>query len=124
MAIHAGECRHPVSAIGRSVALAGLVGVGKQEAFQLPWNASAVFYALTYLVMFAIPLFGNSRSAVPAWLRACALSGFLMTLLFVVVSIIRSCRSRAGSCLRSRSRIDRSDQRDRPRFSWRIREVA
>jgi amino acid transporter len=71
-----------------ALGMAGLVGVGKQEAFQLLWNASAVFYALTYLVMFAIPLFGNGRSAVPAWLRACALSGFLMTLLFVVVSII------------------------------------
>src|SRR5262249_28223964 len=41
--------------------LAGLVGVGKQEAFQLLWNASAIFYALTYLVMFAIPVFGAPR---------------------------------------------------------------
>src|SRR5262249_39782951 len=38
--------------------IAGLVGVGKQEAFQLLWNASAIFYALTYLVMFAIPVIG------------------------------------------------------------------
>ena len=32
--------------------------MGKQEAFQLLWNASAIFYALTYLVMFAIPIVG------------------------------------------------------------------
>src|SRR5439155_1089358 len=38
-----------------ALSIAGLIGVGKQEAFQLLWNASAIFYGLTYLVMFAIP---------------------------------------------------------------------
>jgi len=68
----------------------GLVGVGKQEAFQLLWNASAIFYALTYLVMFAIPIAGLRSAAArrPLWLTASALSGFLMTLLFVVLSIL------------------------------------
>src|SRR5262245_41225657 len=41
----------------------GLIGVGKQEAFQLLWNASAIFYALTYLVMFAIPIAGVGGTA-------------------------------------------------------------
>ena len=70
--------------------LAGLVGVGKQEAFQLLWNASGIFYALTYLVMFAIPIAGARaiREAAPLWLKLAALSGFLMTLLFVVLSIL------------------------------------
>ena len=36
----------------------GLVGVGRQEAFQLLWNSAGIFYALTYLAMFAIPLAG------------------------------------------------------------------
>ena len=49
------------------------------------WNASAIFYALTYLVMFAIPIVGHPS---PAWLKAAALSGFVMTLLFVVLSIL------------------------------------
>jgi amino acid transporter len=67
----------------------GLVGVGKQEAFQLLWNGSAVFYALTYLVMFAIPIAGMRRSVrAPAVVRIAALSGFLMTLLFVALSIV------------------------------------
>ncbi|HSB08977.1 MAG TPA: APC family permease [Blastocatellia bacterium] len=70
--------------------LAGLIGVGKQEAFQLLWNASAVFYALTYLVMFAVPLIGlkamNHRP--PMWLKLAALSGLLMTLLNVALSIV------------------------------------
>ena len=54
-----------VGAVTLVLALVGLIGVGKQEAFQLLWNASGLFYALTYLVMFAIPIFGlkNAVSA-------------------------------------------------------------
>lgn len=68
----------------------GLIGVGKQEAFQLLWNASGVFYALTYLAMFALPLLGlrDSDAPRPLWLKACALSGGLMTLLYVALSIV------------------------------------
>ncbi len=67
----------------------GLIGVGKQEAFQLLWNASAIFYALTYLVMFAIPIAGLGGTAARSpWIKAAAVSGFLMTLLFVVLSIL------------------------------------
>jgi len=71
-------------------AMLGLVGVGKQEAFQLLWNAAGVFYALTYLVMFAIPLVGSRALSArpPIWLRLAALSGFLMTLLYVCLSIV------------------------------------
>jgi glutamate:GABA antiporter len=70
--------------------IVGLIGVGKQEAFQLLWNASAIFYALTYLVMFAIPLIGlkSSNLRAPLWLKVAALSGFLMTLLDVALSIV------------------------------------
>jgi len=68
--------------------MAGLIGVGKQEAFQLLWNASAIFYALTYLVMFAIPIVGLRSARPPVWVRLAALSGFLMTLLFVALSIV------------------------------------
>jgi amino acid transporter len=79
-----------VGAATLALGLAGLIGVGKQEAFQLLWNASGVFYALTYLVMFAIPLLGlkgiNPRP--PLWLKACALSGLLMTVLYVGLSIV------------------------------------
>jgi amino acid transporter len=74
-----------VGAVTLGFSVAGLIGVGKQEAFQLLWNASAIFYALTYLGMFAIPLIGVPS---PWWLKAAALSGFLTTLLFVVLSIL------------------------------------
>jgi glutamate:GABA antiporter len=74
-----------VGAVTLAFSIAGLVGVGKQEAFQLLWNASAIFYGLTYLVMFAIPIVGV-RS--PLWLKVAAASGFVMTLAFVVLSIL------------------------------------
>ncbi|HZF07593.1 MAG TPA: APC family permease [Thermoanaerobaculia bacterium] len=68
----------------------GLIGVGKQEAFQLLWNASGVFYALTYLVMFSLPLVGlrGIRPRPSLGLQLCALSGLAMTLLYVAVSVV------------------------------------
>jgi glutamate:GABA antiporter len=79
-----------VGAATLALGLAGLVGVGKQEAFQLLWNASGVFYALTYLAMFAIPLIGlrAMNYSPPIWLKLSAFSGFLMTLLYVALSIV------------------------------------
>jgi amino acid transporter len=79
-----------VGAATLTLGVVGLIGVGKQEAFQILWNASGVFYALTYLVMFAIPLIGLRSLGVrpPAWLRIAALSGFLMTALYVVLSLV------------------------------------
>jgi amino acid transporter len=77
-----------VGAATFAFSLAGLIGVGKQEAFQLLWNASAIFYALTYLVMFAIPLVGRRGAAPPPGVvRVAAVSGFLMTGLYVALSI-------------------------------------
>lgn len=79
-----------VGAVTLFMGIVGLIGVGKQEAFQILWNASGVFYALTYLAMFAIPLIGlrNVTPRPPLWLRIAALSGFLMTLLNVVLSLV------------------------------------
>ena len=91
-----GRYRTPVNSIlfvGAAtlfMGIVGLIGVGKEEAFQLLWNASGVFYALTYLVMFAIPIAGLRASGVkvPLWLKAAAASGFAMTLLYVTLSIV------------------------------------
>lgn len=79
-----------VGAATLAMGIVGLIGVGKQEAFQLLWNASGVFYALAYMVLFAIPLIGlrGSNFSPPLWLKIAALSGFLMTLLYVALSIV------------------------------------
>jgi amino acid transporter len=79
-----------VGAVTLVLALVGLIGVGKQEAFQLLWNASGLFYALTYLVMFAIPVFGLKGAKVqpPVWVKLCALCGLFMVMLYVALSIV------------------------------------
>ncbi len=69
--------------------LAGLTGVGEQEAFQLLDNAAGVFYATTYLVLFAIPIVAMKRFGTrsPWWLQLASASGFLVTLLFIVLTV-------------------------------------
>ncbi len=78
-----------IAVIGGSalvIAFATSLGTGNQEAYQLLQNASGITYGLTYLVMFAIPLVAPGEK--PSWaLRAAAGSGFLMTLLYVVLSV-------------------------------------
>jgi amino acid transporter len=72
--------------VGTAFAILANAGTGNQEAFQLLINSGGILFGLTYLVMFAIPLI--ARGERPSWrVRVAALSGFLMTLLFVVLSI-------------------------------------
>src|SRR5258708_2343718 len=73
-----------VGAMTLAFSLAGIAGVGSQEAMQLFNNASGILYALTYLVLFALPIAGKEASL---WVRIACVSGFLMTLLYVVLSI-------------------------------------
>ena len=73
-----------VGATTMAFGLAGILDVGHQEAFQLLNNTAGIFYALTYLVMFAIPL---ARGASSWAIRIAAASGFAMTLLYVGLSI-------------------------------------
>jgi amino acid transporter len=78
-----------VGACAFGIALLSLVGVGQAEAFQLLFNAGGMFYALTYVVKFAIPLFGlrSVSPRPPLWLRVVSTSGLLMTLLYVALSV-------------------------------------
>jgi len=66
-----------------------LIGVNEQEAFSLVQIWAFTLYGLAYLVMFAIPLVGNRKLPVKPriWLRVAAASGFMVTLLFVALSI-------------------------------------
>jgi amino acid transporter len=69
--------------------LAGIAGVGRQEAYQMIQSASIIFYALSYLAMLLIPLIGLRGTGVRigAGLKLAAVSGFMMTLLNVALSI-------------------------------------
>ena len=72
------------------IGVASLNGVNAHEAFQLIDNAGGVFYALTYLVLFAIPVFGMKALGVkaPWWLKIACASGFLVTLIYIRYSIV------------------------------------
>lgn len=78
-----------VGVLSLAVALLSLIGVGQAEAFQLLFNAGGMFYALTYVIMFAIPIFGlrGMSPQPPRWLRVVACSGLAMTLLYLTLSI-------------------------------------
>jgi amino acid transporter len=78
-----------VGFVAGAMALAGVAGAGQQEAFQLLQNSSGIFYALAYLAMFALPLAGRQRKKEkPArWLQVAAASGFLMTSMYLVLSL-------------------------------------
>jgi amino acid transporter len=78
-----------VSAITIALSLAGQAGVGVQEAFQVLENAAGIFYALTYLALFAIPIFGvaNLAGRPSGLLRIGAACGFAVTLLYSTLSV-------------------------------------
>ena len=79
-----------VGAASLLMSIVGLIGVGKQEAFQILWNAGGLFYGLTHVVLFAIPIFGLKAAgkSPPLWLKLVSLSGLLMTLLYVALSVV------------------------------------
>ena len=90
-----GTYRTPVNSIAVvavfsfAMSVVTLVGVGQAEAFQLVFNASGIFYSLTYIVMFAIPLVGlrGVTPRPPWWVKGAAWSGLLMTVLYTVLSL-------------------------------------
>ena len=78
-----------VAVFSFAMSVISLVGVGQAEAFQLMFNASGIFYGLTYLVMFAIPLVGlrGVTPRPPLWIKGAAWSGLLITVLYIVLSV-------------------------------------
>ena len=78
-----------VAVVTFAFAIGSLIGVGQQEAFQLIDNAAGIFYAIAYLVLFAIPICGLGRLNLrpPLWLKIAAAAGALTTLLYIVLTI-------------------------------------
>ena len=70
--------------------LAVLIGVGSQESFALLQTWGWTCYGLAYLAMFAIPLFSAKEKGLRPgyWLRIGSASGFLVTFLFVALSVV------------------------------------
>jgi len=79
-----------VGAVTLIMGLLSSLGVGAQEAFQLLDNAGGIFYATTYLALFAIPLAGMKAFGVqaPLWLKVASASGFIVTLIYISFTVI------------------------------------
>jgi amino acid transporter len=79
-----------VGVLALGLGLLGLIGVGMQEAYQLLENAATIFYATSYVVLFAIPLFAAARIGLraPVWLRVASLSGLLVSLLGIALTFV------------------------------------
>ncbi|HEY3027497.1 MAG TPA: APC family permease [Pyrinomonadaceae bacterium] len=69
--------------------LVSLIRVSEQEAFQLQDNAAGVFYALIYMVLFAIPMVAMKRfgARAPWWLKVASASGFLMSVIYAFFTV-------------------------------------
>jgi amino acid transporter len=63
--------------------LVPLIGVKEAEAFQFQDNAANIFYALIYMVLFAIPIIAMKRfgATAPLWLKVAAALGFVVSLI-------------------------------------------
>ena len=79
-----------VGAVTLLMGFLSLTGVGAQEAFQSLDNAGGVFYATTYLVLFAIPMFGMKSFGVrtPMWLKVACASGFIVTIVYIAFTVV------------------------------------
>ena len=78
-----------VAALVLAMLVLSMIGVREQETMQLLQNASTVHYGLSYLALFALPLFGFARfrSQLPGWSKLVAGAGFFATLIAVVIAV-------------------------------------
>ncbi len=78
-----------VTALVVAMLVMSMVGVREQETMQLLQNASTVHYGLSYLALFALPIFGFAqfRSTLPTWSKVVAGAGLLATLIAVVIAV-------------------------------------
>jgi amino acid transporter len=76
--------------VALAASMAVLIGAGSQESFVLLQIWAWTFYGFAYLAKFAIPLFSAKKKGLRpgGWLRIGAASGFLVTLLFVSLSVL------------------------------------
>jgi len=69
--------------------LLSMAGVKEQEASQLLAAASIVHYAIAYVSLFALPLFGKAafRAGMPPWLKGAAAAGLLASLITLAIAV-------------------------------------
>ena len=72
-----------VGVITLAFSLLPLIGVLEEEAFQIQDNAATMFYAVIYVVLFAIPFVAIRRfgAKAPLWLKIASASGLVVSLI-------------------------------------------
>jgi amino acid transporter len=78
-----------VAALVMGLILLSLLGVREQEASQLLTLASIVHYAIAYVALFALPIFGRAalRRRLPAWLKVAAGAGMASSTVALLISV-------------------------------------
>jgi len=78
-----------VGIVTLAFSLVSLIRVSEQEAFQLQDNAAGVFYALIYMVLFAIPILAMKRfgARAPWWLKVASASGFVVSVVYAFFTV-------------------------------------
>lgn len=78
-----------VAALAMLLILLSMLGVGEQEANQLLATASVAHYAIAYIGLFAIPLFGISalRQQIPLWVKIAAAAGALASTISLFITV-------------------------------------
>jgi amino acid transporter len=78
-----------VTGLVMALILLSMMGVCEQEASQLLAAASIALYAIAYVALFALPIFGSRalRSALPAWVKLAALAGLVSSLVSLVIAV-------------------------------------
>jgi hypothetical protein len=66
-----------------------LIGVQEQESSQLLTNASIVHYAVAYVALFALPLFGARalRVRLPGWLKVVSAAGMAACVVSLLIAV-------------------------------------
>jgi amino acid transporter len=79
-----------VAALVAGITVATQFGAHSQEAFQIVENLSTIFYGITYVALFAIPLFGQRalRDRIPVSIRLASVSGLVVTVLSLAFALV------------------------------------
>jgi amino acid transporter len=78
-----------VAAVIMLLVILSMVGVHEQEAMQLLQNASTAHYGITYVALFALPLWGlaSVRQRLPLWVKLASVAGFGSSLVAVLIAV-------------------------------------
>jgi amino acid transporter len=78
-----------MAALVMALIVLSLIGVHEQESSQLLTNASIVHYAIAYISLFVIPLFGVRalRDKLPGWLKVVSAAGAIACLESLLIAV-------------------------------------